>query len=108
MIPKYEVILSKDFQTDLNAISAYISEILLAPESADKIVDGILNVVESLSFMPERYVAVESPNHLGRIKRRASYGNFGIYYAVDKKKQKVYVIQVIHKGRNAKKLLRKA
>ena len=106
MIPKYEVILSKDFQADLSAISVYISEILLAPESADKIVDGILNVVESLSFMPERYAAVESPKRSGRAKRRASYGNFRVYYTVDKKKRRVYVIQAIRKGRSVKKLIR--
>lgn len=59
MIPEYEVILSKDFKTDLSEIGNYISKALLAPESADKIVDGIVGVAESLSFMPERYALVE-------------------------------------------------
>ena len=105
MIPEYEVILSKSFKIDLEEISKYISSALLAPESADKIVDDIVNVAESLSFMPERYAVVKWSSGSKKCKRRAPCGNYGIYYTVDKRNRKVYVIQVIRKGRKAADLL---
>ncbi len=106
MIQEYEVILSKNFKADLESISKYISDILLSPESADKIVNDILDVAESLSFMPERYAVVKQPCPSKSMKRRVICGNYAVYYTIDKKKEKVYVVQVIRKGRDVKRLMR--
>ncbi len=75
MIPEYEVILSKDFKADLCKIKNYISKVLLDPEAADRIVDGIIGVAESFSFMPERCAVVEWSLRSKRPKRRVAYRN---------------------------------
>ncbi len=105
MSGEYSILYSANFYRDLKEIHRYIAEVLKAPDSADKIVQRIYSVVESLSFMPERYAAIELPSNPACPFHKAPCGNYGVYYKVIKEKRAVLAARVIRKGRDVARLL---
>ncbi len=53
-LPKYQVLISDEVFKQLENIKDYISNVKLSPQSAEKVIDTILNDLESLSLFPER------------------------------------------------------
>lgn len=95
----YDIVFSKPSYEDLEDIYSYISFVLLSPTSAKRTIDGILKAISSLSFMPERFAAVEGLFWGKTPIRRMMVEHYSVYYAVFKESLRVLIAGITHKGR---------
>ena len=95
---KYNIILTKQADTDLRNIYEYIAFILLEPEIAagqlERIEEGIL----SLDEMPERFRMFEKEPWHSRGLRQMPVDNFIVFYIPKAEDKTVDVIRVMYGG----------
>ena len=97
---QYEIIITPDATSDLYELRDYIADVLLAPNTALKYIRTIREAIETLKQLPERNPAVsEEPWHSYGI-RKIIVKNFYVYYRVDKKDLRVYILNVIYNRRD--------
>ena len=89
---KYEVLLTKGAEQDLESIYDYIAE-FDCKANADYVLDRLLEVVESLSAFPERGAYPKELVALGiRDYRQTAFKPYRVIYRVMAQKIYIYVI----------------
>lgn len=80
---KYKLIFSPEFTKDLDNTFAYISQMLVAPKAAKKLMKEIDESIMNLKAFPEMYQLCREPlDELGY--RKIIVKNYVLIYSVDK------------------------
>ncbi len=100
---KYEVLLTEDAEQDLESIYDYIAE-FDCKANADYVLDRLLEVVESLTALPERGAYPKELLALGiRDYRQTAFKPYRVIYRV--MGQKVYIYMIADGRRDMQSLL---
>lgn len=100
---KYEVLLTKDAEQDLESIYDYIAE-FDCKANAEYVLDRLLEVVESLTMFPERGAYPKELVALGiRDYRQTAFKPYRVIYRV--MGQKVYIYLIADGRRDMQSLL---
>ena len=103
MPQRYEVLLTQGAERDMESIYDYISE-FDRPENADRVLDRLLQVVESLETFPERGAYPRELIALGiRDYRQTAVKPYRVIYRIIG--QKVYVYLIADGRRDMQSLL---
>ena len=81
---------------DLNEITYYIDYHLSNPLSANWLIETIKEKVNSLAYMPLRFMEVQDKPGIHRIPVR----KYNIYYSVDVINRTVTILRVLYGGKN--------
>lgn len=94
---KYKIVMSENFDKELENIYYYIKYILLEPNIAKKLYNKILNKIFSLEYFPEGY-----PKLFPNIQniRKLFVNNYLIVYYVDNQKRFVNILHIYHSKQN--------
>lgn len=104
---EWKVVLTPEFKQEFRNIYAYIAEVLLVPETAKKQVGRILDEVEKLNEMPQKFALVENEPWHSRGLRKLIVDNYIVFYMPNEKTSEVIVFHVFYGGRNIDDLLDK-
>ena len=104
MHKSFEVLLSQEFCDEITGIYNYISEKLLASDTAKKQVERILEKVESLNIFPKRFSVAERIQRKNKVFRKMLVDNFIVFYYIEENKNKVFVVHVFYAGRDIDEL----
>lgn len=103
MNDQFKVKLTNKSLSDINDIAAYIQGKLMNSFAAHNVSNKIFDVIDSLSFMPERNRAVM---HVGEKDiRKALADDYSIFYYVDNDELIVHVIAVIYSRRDCRAII---
>jgi toxin ParE1/3/4 len=102
---KYDIIIEEQAQEDLRGIFKYVSDVLMAPETAANLVQRIREAVSGLEKFPERYPLYDREPWRSRGVRRMNIENFAAFYVVVKAPNIVSVLAVIYGGRDIDNVL---
>lgn len=102
----YEVIMTPDATEDLIKLKNYISDVLLAPQTALKYIRLIRKEIEGLCEFPERIKLVDDEPWRSKGLRKTKYKNFFIYFRIDESVKRVYILNIIYARRDQLKLLK--
>jgi len=94
----YEVIITKKCKTSSNQICGYITDILYADISSNKLLDKFEKLIDTLETSPFIYQKVEQYTILDKEYRRAVINNYVVIYDVDEKNKKVYLDNMFYGG----------
>ena len=97
---EYKVIITPQAQTQLAETVNYISEVLLAPETAVKWLDVLEKAIYSLNTMPNRFPLTDEEPWKTRGIRKLIVKGFIVYYLVDDSRNAVFITAVIYGKRN--------
>ena len=104
---EWKVILTPEFKQEFKDIYSYIAEVLLVPETAKNQVARILDQVEKLDDMPNRFPLFEKEPWHNRGLRKLIIDNYIVFYYPNEQTQEVVVFHVFYGGRNIDELLDK-
>ena len=104
---EWKVILTPEFKQEFKDIHPYIAEVLLVPETAKNQVARILDQVEKLDDMPNRFPLFEKEPWHSRGLRKLIIDNYKVFYYPNEQTQEVVVFHVFYGGRNIDELLDK-
>lgn len=104
---KWRVVLTPEFKQEFRNIYAYIAEVLLVPDTAKKQALRILEQVEGLNEMPDRFALVEKEPWHSRGLRKLIVDNYIVFYYPNEQTKEVVVFHVFYGGRNIDELLEK-
>lgn len=90
------VVFTEPAEYDLADIEYYILVDLNNPQSAKRIVDGILDASESLSDYPMRYPFVQDELLQCLGLRITHFDNYNIFYYYDSNEEIVYIIRILY------------
>lgn len=103
----FEIVMTKQADTDLRNIFAYIAFELLSPETAlgqlDRLEKGIFNLVN----FPEKFRKYDKEPWHSRGLRVMPIDNYLVYYVSDKEAGLITIIRVLYAGRDVDKELTK-
>lgn len=102
---EWKVVLTPEFKQKFKDIYAYIAEILLVPETAKKQVRRILDQVEKLNEMPNKFSLIEKEPWRSRGLRKLMVDNYIVFYYPNEQTKEVVVFHVFYGGRNIDELL---
>lgn len=102
---KYDVITLPLAEQDIADNTDYIYYKKQAPQTALKLLKGFRQTIEALDYMPEQHELDEDEELASLGIHKCYYKNYKIFFYVDKKKQKVFVLRVLHMLVDAKPLL---
>jgi toxin ParE1/3/4 len=91
---------TKGADRDLSDIYEYISERLLAPETAAKLINRILDATDALNYMPMRHRRYDKEPFRSQGVRVMSVDNYIVLYLPNERTRVVSIIRVIYSGRN--------
>ena len=101
----YQIIMTPDSFKDLTELRGYISDVLLAPETALSYIRALRKGIRSLSEMPGRIKVVDDEPWHSRGIRRMFVKNFYVYFRIDDENNRVYILNVIYGKRDQLKAL---
>ena len=101
----WKIINTKRADSDLCDIANYIKYNLQSPDTARKIVDAIVDNIESLNDMPDRFPLYGSEPWHHRGLRKIIVGRYIIFYIAVRGTSEVIVITIMHGSRNVDKIL---
>ena len=104
---KWRVVLTPEFKQEFRHIYAYIAEVLLVPDTAKKQALRILEQVEGLNEMPDRFALVEKEPWHSCGLRKLIVDNYIVFYYPNEQTKEVVVFHVFYGGRNIGELLEK-
>ena len=96
----YEIEFTEDCRDEINEIYEYISEKLVAENSAKKLMRKMRDAVMDLSETPNLYMKIEKKDRNKREFRRMVIDNFVVLYTVDENSKKVYIAHMHYGRRN--------
>ncbi len=96
----YEIEFTEDCRDEVNEIYEYISEKLVAENSAKKLMRKMRDAVMDLSETPNLYMKIEKKDRNKREFRRMVIDNFVVLYTVDENSKKVYIAHMHYGRRN--------
>ena len=102
---RYEVILETTAVLDLHGILDYITNVLKAPESAQRVFLSIEEKVMSLDFMPARHNIVREEPYASMGVRIMPVENYTAFYIIDEPKREVHVLRILYNRREWQNLL---
>lgn len=103
----YDVIILPLAEEDIINNTDYIAFEKQAPETALQLAMGMRNTIAKLEFMPEKHELDEDEELAAMGIHKCYYKNYKIFFYINKEKQAVYVLRVLHMLVNAKPLLLK-
>ena len=80
---EYHVVLSKQAKTDIRGIYDYIATRFGYPDVARGQCDRILDAIETLRYLPEKYDLVSFEPARSRSVRRVNVGNYAAFYMIE-------------------------
>lgn len=101
----YTVILTEEAAQELEEIHHYIAHELFAPETARKQVARIFSEVRTLETLPGRYKLYEDEPFRSMGIRAFPVDNYLVFYEVDNKNKRVYIVRIMYGGRNIRQQL---
>ncbi len=93
---EYSVKLTPHAIVQIRETIAYISKVLLVPETARAWSDYLQKEIAGLSTMPARFSAVDEEPWRSRGYRKMPVKNFIIYYYADDETKTVWVTAVVY------------
>ena len=102
---QWKVTVTLEFGNDIRAIHSYISNTLLEPIIAKKMIDRILKAVGELSLLPLRYPLYDKEPWKSRGLRKMTVGNYLVFYIVQEEIGNVVVLRFLYSGRDIEKCL---
>ena len=102
---KYTVFLSEPAEQDISDIVFYISTQLLAPETADDMLDTFYNAMSSLVTMPKRHPLVDDVILANLGYRILPVKNYLVFYSVNDDCQEVNIERILYGKRDWQTLL---
>lgn len=99
-LDNYEVLLSPRALRDLDAIYAYIADVLLEPTIADSLLNELESRILSLEQMPYRCPMRRIRAYANRAYRQLLIKNYTAIYRVDEEKKQVVIITVRYSRSN--------
>ena len=101
----YNVIFETTSTLDLYGILDYITDVLKAPESAERIYWSIKDQILSLDEMPYRFPIVREEPFASMGVRLMSVENYNIFYIVDEQMGEVHILRILYNRREWKNIL---
>ncbi|MTI95919.1 MAG: type II toxin-antitoxin system RelE/ParE family toxin [Firmicutes bacterium] len=102
---QYKVLMTKPAADDLQAIAEYISEELLEPVIAKKLVGKIKKAVMSLDKLPTRHAMATDERLATQGIRKLIVENYVAFYMISEQDDTVTVIRILYGRRDWKHLL---
>lgn len=102
---KYEVIITPDAENDLNELDGYITDVLMAPDTALAYVKDIRKEISVLCSYPKRFRLIDEEPWHSRGVRKMNVRNFAVFFIVVEQNAQVYVQNVIYQKRDLTKVL---
>ena len=96
----YEVFLSPKALRDLDAIYAYVAEVLLEQKTAAELIDELENGILSLEQMPYRCAERKVGAYGNRGYRQLFIRNYTVIYRIDEENRHVIVVTVVYSRRD--------
>ena len=96
----FEIIMTPDATKDLLELKDYISDNLLAPDTALFYIESIRKKINTLSQMPDRVKPVEIEPWKSIGIRKIMAKNFYIYYRINQKDKQVYILNIPYNRRD--------
>ena len=103
---EYSVKLTPHAIVQIQETIAYISKVLLVPETARAWSDYLQKEIAGLSTMPERFSAVDEEPWRSRGYRKMLVKNFIVYYYADDETKTVWVTAVVYGRRDQLNVLK--
>ena len=97
---EYSVKLTPHAIVQIQETIAYISKVLLVPETARAWSDYLQKEIAGLSTMPARFSAVDEEPWRSRGYRKKQVKNFIVYYYADDETKTVWVTAVVYGRRD--------
>ena len=101
----YDVILETTASLDLYDIFDYITNVLKAPESAERVYWSIKDHVLSLYEMPYRFPLVREEPFASIGARLMPVENYHAFYIIDEQIGEVHVLRILYNRREWKNIL---
>jgi len=101
----YDVILETTASQDLYGILDYITGVLKAPESAERIYQSIKDQVLSLDKMPYRFTLVKEEPFASIGVRLVPVESYNAFYVIDEHKSEVHVFRILYNRREWRNIL---
>ncbi len=95
----YEIIMTPDSIDDLLELRNYIADVLLARETALKLIRQIKYEISKLSEFPARIKPIEQEPWKSRGVRRMLCKNYYVYFRIDENTKRVYILNVIYSSK---------
>jgi plasmid stabilization system protein ParE len=102
---RWKVVISNNAEREIAEIGAYIEEVTLEPDIAEKQIARIKKAIESLDFMPYRHRLHDDERLRVLGVRRMLVDNYVIWYVPDEARKCVKITHVIHNKRSIDKVL---
>lgn len=97
---QWKVIYSGQAKLDLLNISDYIRYNLLAPQSAIRITDKIMDEIKKLDSMPERFSLYQEEPWYSLGLRFFPVENYTVFYYPESQTGVVQIIRIMYSGQN--------
>ena len=91
---------STEAREDLKSIYEYIAFVLLEPSIASKQVKAIMDSINKLDEMPERFRLYEHEPWRSKEQRQFSVGNYVVLYQPQESHNTVYIVRIMYGGRD--------
>ena len=101
----YKIIITPDAESDLIELRNYISDVLLARDTARSYIRMIRKEISTLNEMPARYKPVDDEPWHSRGLRRMNARNFAAFFIVIEQEGTVFIQNVIYQKRDLPKVL---
>ena len=101
----YDVIIETTASLDLYGILDYITEVLKAPESAERIYWSIKDQVLSLNEMPYRYPLVRDEPFASIGVRLMPVENYSVFYIINEQINEVHILRILYNRREWQNIL---
>lgn len=105
IMQNYNVIILPLAESDIARNIDYIFYEKQAPETARRLLTGFRDTMSRLEVLPESHEFDEDADLAAMQVRKCYYKNYKIFFYVNKEKQSVYVLRVLHMLVDAKPLL---
>lgn len=99
-IGAYEVEFTKDCIDEMDEIYNYISNELIASQSAKRLMQQVKENVLALEWLPRLYSKIEKKDRLEREYRRMVIKNYVLLYTIDECNKIVYVSHMYYGKQN--------
>lgn len=97
---RYNIDITEPAEYDLSQIGKYISEELLEPQLASKVIDKIASTIFSLEEMPSRHALVRDERLAQQGIRKIMMDNYIVFYIISEEIKTVTIIRILYSRRD--------
>ena len=105
---KYSIFATRAARSDILSAHLYISVSLCNPKAADDLTSQLNETAHSLSEFPKRNSLVNDAVLSSWGIRAVKVKNYTLFYVIDHKEQKIYVVRFLYSKRNWASILASA